>query len=181
MGKSWIDHNACFEWYSELEKENLVLSFKGEFNHDLVKAILVLTQQHRVDSEGPSRIFGVIVECLQNICKHGAPISTENNLRSGIILMGKQKGEYIVGVGNFVANGKVSSLKAKYNKVNEMDEEGLRQMQHEILVNSSLTDEGNAGIGIIYMARKTEGEMKYRLQQIDDKLSFFSLQLRVKV
>lgn len=181
MEESWIDHNACFEWYSELEKENLVLSFKGEFNHDLVKAILILTQQHKVDSAGPSRIFGVIVECLQNICKHGAAISSKNKLRSGIILMGKRSGEYIVGVGNFIKNEKIDGLKDRYDKVNQMDEEGLRKMQHEILINSSLSEEGNAGIGIIYMARKTEGEIKYRFQPVDDNLSFLSLHLRVKV
>jgi hypothetical protein len=181
MENNWIDHNVCFDWYSELEKENLVLSFKGEFNHDLVKAILILTQQHRLDSKGPSRVFGVIVECLQNICKHGSPISKDNDLRSGIILMGKNKGEYIVGVGNFIANDKVDGLRNKYDKVNKMDEEGLRSLQQEILVNSSLTEEGNAGIGIIYMARKTEGEMKYNFRQVDDKFSFFSLQTRVKI
>ncbi|MBL4653002.1 MAG: SiaB family protein kinase [Flavobacteriales bacterium] len=180
MKKGWIDHNACFEWYSELEKENLVLSFKGEFNHDLVKAILILTQQHKVDSAGPSRIFGVIVECLQNICKHGA-VASENNLRSGIILMGKRNGEYIIGVGNFVKNDKVDALKVRYDQVNQINEEGLRKLQHEILIKSSLSEEGNAGIGIIYMARKTEGEMKYRFQQVNDDLSFFSLHLRVKI
>ncbi len=137
MNKNWIDHNACFDWYSELEKENLVLSFKGEFNHDLVKAILVLTQQHKEDGAGPNRIFGVIVECLQNICKHGAPVSEDNDLRSGIILLGKQKGEYLVGVGNFIYTKDVNSMKQRFDTVNDMDEEGLRKMQHDILINTS--------------------------------------------
>lgn len=180
MEQSWIDHGACYDWYRELEKENLILSFKGEFNHDLVKAILILTQQQKGDSAGPSRIFGVVVECLQNICKHGAPISKDNRLRSGIILIGRKDDEYIIGVGNYVYNDDVESLKHRYDSVNDKDEEGLRQMQHDILINSSLTEEGNAGIGIIYMARKTEGKMLYRFEDAGDNQSFFSLQLRVK-
>ena len=181
MEEKWIDHNTCFEWYSKLEKENLVLSFKGEFNHELVKAILVVTEQYKIDKGGPSRIFGVIVECLQNICKHGALVENEKKMRSGIVLMGKQNNEFLIGAGNFVHNDKVEVLKSRYDKVNEMEEDGLRQLQHDILVNSSLSEDGNAGIGIIYMARKTEGKMKYCFQEIDEKVSFFSLQLTVKV
>ena len=180
MEEKWIDHNTCFDWYSKLEKENLVLSFKGEFNHELVKAILVLTEQYKIDKAGPSRIFGVTVECLQNICKHGALVENEKKMRSGIVLIGKQNNEFLIGAGNFVYNDKVEVLKSRYDMVNEMDEDGLRQLQHGILVNSSLSEDGNAGIGIIYMARKTEGKMKYCFQKIDKKVTFFSLQLAVK-
>lgn len=180
MKDKWIGHNTCFEWYSKLERDNLVLSFKGEFNHELVKAILALTEQYNSYKGLPNRVFGVILECLQNVCKHGARVETEKKIRSGIVLMGKQNKEFLIGVGNFVKNDQVDKLKSRYDKVNSLDEEGLRQMQHEILVNSSLTEDGNAGIGIIYMARKTEGKMKYRFQELDENVSFFSLQLSVK-
>lgn len=183
MNKEFVEDGGCFGWYSKLEESNLVLSFKGDFNHELVKAILILTHQEQAGSPqkrpATSRIFGIIVECLQNICKHGASLKEGSSLKPGIILIGRKEGEYRIGVGNIIRNEEISKLSNEIDTLNSMDEEGLRNRQTEILKHSSLTDDGNAGIGLIYMSRKTEGKMLYDFKSINAEYSFFSMELKV--
>lgn len=176
-----IDIN-CFEWYDTLEKEDLILSFKGEFNHELVRAILILTESNN-EENGPlqSKVFGVIVECLQNIYKHGADEPKDSGLKPGIFLIGKKDYNYFIHVGNMVLNNEVEGLTSKINKLNKLSEAELRSMQQEILKTTALSEEGNAGIGLIYTKRKSKGDLLYKFKPIDDRISFFALTITIPV
>ena len=172
----------CFDWYDSLEKENLILSFKGDFNHELVRAILILTESKNLEN-GPlqSKIFGVIVECLQNIYKHGADKPANSGLTPGIFLLGKKGEDYFIHVGNMVYNTEIDSLKENIDALNKLDEAELRDMQQNILRTTSLSEEGNAGIGLIYTKRKSKGDLKYRFKEVDDRISLFALNVNIPI
>jgi hypothetical protein len=179
-----MENFSCYNWYKTLEKENLLLSFKGEFNHDLIKALLILTEMKTEgigDGKVQSKVFGVIVECLQNIYKHGAPHNETNALNPGIMLLGKTNDDYLLHVGNMVLNENVEKLKNKIDELNHMSEQELRDKQQHILKTTSLSSEGNAGIGLIYIKRKIKGNMMYKFKPINDKVSFYALSLTVSV
>ena len=167
----------CFEWYETLEKENLLLSFKGDFSHELVRAILILTENNSSGASGTlqSKVFGIIVECLQNIYKHGADMPANSGLIPGIFLIGIKNDNYYIQVGNMVLNSEIDGLKQKIDKLNNMNEQELRGLQQEILKTTSLSEEGNAGIGLIYTKRKAVGDLEYTFKPIDDRVSFFGL------
>ena len=156
----------CFEWYDTLDREDLILSFQGDFSHELVRAILILTESKNLEN-GPlqSKVFGVIVECLQNIYKHGADKPADSGLTPGIFLIGKKGDDYFLHVGNMVLNTEVDSLKNKIDGLNKLDESELRKMQQTILRTTSLSEEGNAGIGLIYTKRKCKGDLHYQFKK----------------
>lgn len=170
----------CYEWYQTLDEEDLILSFQGDFSHELVKAILILTENgdHNTGRIS-SRVFGVIVECLQNIYKHGAEKPEGSKLRPGIILIGKTGTHYFIHSGNMVLNSEKDNLSSRLDELNTMDEEALRKNQQEILRTTTLTEEGNAGIGLIYMKRKCEGKINYQFKPYNDRISFFSLYVKI--
>ena len=172
----------CFEWYETLDNEDLILSFQGDFSHELVRAILILTESKNIE-KGPlqSKVFGVVVECLQNIYKHGADQPENSGLTPGIFLIGKKGDDYFIHIGNMVKNSEVETLKQKIDTLNSMDEPALRQMQQDILKTTALSAEGNAGIGMIYTKRKSKGDLIYRFNPIDDRLTFFALNLVIPI
>lgn len=172
----------CFEWHETLGREDLILSFQGDFNHELVRAILILTESKNIEN-GPlqSKVFGVIVECLQNIYKHGADKPEGSGLTPGIFLIGKRENEYFIHVGNMVLNSEVDTLKKKIDHLNLQDEKALRAMQQTILKTTSLSEEGNAGIGMIYTKRKSKEDLKYQFHKMDDRISFFALNVVIPI
>ena len=65
-------------------------------------------------------------------------------------------------------------------QVNAMDKEELKAYYKEIIKNGQISSKGGAGLGLIDMARKSGEKMEYAFDQIDDRLSFFTLQIKVK-
>ena len=87
-----------FNWFEQCEKENIILSFKGDFNQDLVNAILLLAERESNEQSSGTlvraRVFSVMVECMQNIRKYGAINSNGSELKPGIVLVCRNENSY---------------------------------------------------------------------------------------
>ena len=63
-----------FDYYSDMEKNNILLSFKGTITDDLISAIIELIENKLELKNESSRIkkkvFNILVECLQNLYHH---------------------------------------------------------------------------------------------------------------
>ena len=178
--------NNSYGWYSALSQANLLLSFKGEFNPDLVKAILILTQnREHIKSENvvmQTRLFGVLVECLQNICKHGVGNVEGSDLKPGIVLIGRGKECFKISTGNLIHNNSIDDLKQKLDRINDADDKGLKEMQKEVLFSTDgLTKKSGAGIGLIYIARRSGERLDYDFKKMHDDLSFFSFEVNLPI
>ncbi|MCH8317317.1 MAG: hypothetical protein IIA88_02275 [Bacteroidetes bacterium] len=171
------------DWYNNLEKDNLLLLFKGEFNQDFVKAVLTLTQQKLGIKEGNTvtkkRIMAVIIECLQNICKHGVKDREDLGWAQGIFLIGKTKKEHIISTGNYILNSEVNPLEMMLSKINSLDKAALNEMHKAKLIKSELSDKGGAGLGLITIAKKSQSNIEYHFDKIDNRLSFFTFEVKV--
>jgi len=170
------------DWYNSLEKDNLLLLFKGEFNQEFVKAVLTLTEQKLGIQEGSTvttkRIMVVIIECLQNICKHGEKDKDDLGWAQGIFLIGKTKKEHIISTGNYILSSEVNPLEMMLSKINSLDKEALNEMHKAKLTKSKLSDKGGAGLGLVTIAKKSQS-IEYRFDKIDNRLSFFTFEVKV--
>ena len=175
-------HNA-FDWYSSFHDANLLFSFKGEFNKELVNAILAMTKKKenlgRESKMVRNRIFGIIVECLQNICKYGIGSEGDEKLKPGIILMGNTGDEYIISAGNIIKNNEIDPLREQLDLLNTLDEKGLKKLQSDVLKGSDMQKYSGSGIGLIFVARKSNDKLKYKFRKLNDQESFFSIEARV--
>ena len=171
------------QWYDTLNESKMLLMFKGDFNQELVNAIVSLIEGVPEISDEPiflkTRMSGAIVECLQNICRHGAGFGESIKMKPGIILISKGKDEYIIGIGNPILNSKVKSLRYYLDKVNNLDKEELKKFHKEVLVNAELYGKYGADLGLINMARKSHKKFEFDFRQLDDKYTFFSFEIYV--
>lgn len=169
-------------WIQFLEEENLVLSFKGEFNRDLINAILLLSsnKDHLNESNKviKNRIFSIIVECTQNICKHGADDAARSEVKPGIILIGKEGKTAVISTGNLMYNSEVDSLREKIENLKKLSPEEMKVHAKNVMVTGTLSAKSGAGLGLITIIRKSE-KLNYEIKKINDELSFFSLQVHV--
>ncbi len=166
-----------YNWLKECEKENIILCFHGDFNQDLVNAILLLAERGPdVQSSSTvvrARVFSVLVECMQNIRKYGAP-TAGSDLKPGIVIVCIDDKGYTLKTGNFIENVGMPMLKEKLDSVIKLNKDELKELHKKVLGETKLTEKSGAGLGLISIGRKSDG-MGYVFKTIDDKTSFYSL------
>ena len=124
-----------------------------------------------------------MVECLQNICKHGSESGTNEGksegISWGIIMVGQQDNSYFVTTGNYINNNSVEGLKSKLLEINTLDKEGLKELYKLIIKTVDLSPKGGAGLGLVDIARKSGTKLEYDFEKINDFYSFYSLLIRI--
>ena len=174
-----------FDMHQMMLENNVILVYEGEFTQEITKSVLAMAERN-MDSIGEEsgikrKVFNVMVECLQNIVKHGDEyISEEININTAIFMIGKHKNSYIITSGNPIKNEQVDELTQKLDEINSLDKDGLKKLYKEIIKGGSgLTEKGGAGLGFVDMARKSGQKLEFGFEPIGDGHSFFSLKTTV--
>ena len=70
-------------------------------------------------------------------------------------------------------------LKAKLDKINALDKEGLRSYYKEVLDNGQYSVHGGGGLGMIDIARKSGNKLDYDFSDVSDTFGLYVLKLKV--
>ncbi len=164
----------------QMDENQLMLSYRGEMSQEIVMALLNLTEnklnQTSFDTSIKTRVFGVMVECLQNITKHSDKGSHE---RSNVFMIGFSDQGYMIYSGNVIRTEKVDELRNKITRINTMTEEELKDFYKYWIKNEALSGKSGAGLGLIHIARKTGNPLEFDFEQVDNDHYFFSLRTLV--
>ena len=158
--------------------------YEGEFTQEITKSVLAMAERN-MDSIGEEsgikrKVFNVMVECLQNICKHADETNPINNVKNtAIFMIGKHENEYIITSGNPIAQDKVAGLSDRLDQINGLDKEGLKALYKEIIKNGDLSDKGGAGLGFVDMARKSGRKLEFSFEPMTHDVSFFALKTTI--
>src|ERR1035437_4580566 len=145
--------------YQNMEKEDIILSFKGDITKDLLSSVYQIVEARmEVNNEDPKRkkkFYHVLVECLQNMYHHMESFQIDNKdapieySGSAIFMIGRGKEKcYRVITGNFIQNDNAEILKEKIDKINAMNPLELKAYYLERLGATELSEKGGAGLGI---------------------------------
>ncbi len=171
-----------FSWFEDCERENIILSFKGDFNQDLVNAILLLAERDPGVQGGATlvraRVFSIMVECMQNIRKYGAVNDSGSELKPGIILVCKDDKGYQVKTGNLILNNEVDALRKRLDGISGLNKDQLKGLHKEVLGKTELTEKSGAGLGLISIARKCD-QFIPAFKPLNDRVTFFSMDLHI--
>ena len=91
----------------------------------------------------------------------------------------KQNDEYSIMTGNYMVKDNVEPMKKRLDTINAMDSLQLKTYYKEVLNNGEMSSKGGGGLGMIDIARKSGKKLEYRFDNVDDKLTFFSLNVKV--
>jgi len=165
-----------------MSQNNIILIYEGEFSQEITKSVLLMTEKS-LDSSGEEvnikkKVFNVMVECLQNICKHSDTFQ-EKEEREAIFMIGKEASSYKITSGNFIYNENIEPLKQKLHHINTLDREGLKTLYKDLIRTNKLSEKGGAGLGFVDIARKSNQKLEYDFERVNDKLSFFSFATKI--
>lgn len=174
--------------YDAMEKQRILLSFKGSLSPDLITALLGLVERKmehiELDHRSRKRVFNVVMECLQNLYHHNQqPLepsgTTTGNDPHGVVMIALQPDGYSILTGNFMAGTDVERVKDHLDLINSMAPEELRSFYKSTLANGKFSERGGGGLGMIDIARKSGGKLEYGFVPYDKDSAFFSLNVNV--
>lgn len=172
--------NYIYDLHQTMVSNKIILVYEGEFTQEITKSVLAMAERN-MESTGEDepikrKVFNVMVECLQNICKHSDENPEMYNDNEGAIFMiGNDKTSYSIISGNPILNENIDALKARLEQINSLDKEGLKNLYKEIITTGNLSEKGGAGLGFVDMARKSGNKLIYSFEPIDGNYSFFCL------
>lgn len=171
--------------HESMTTNNVILIYGGHFTEETATSILTMTERNLESSgEEPTirkRIFNVMVEAIQNLVKHNDEIEVPEKGRQhvAIFLIGHEQDRYAIISGNPVRQENVAALNSSLEKINNLDNDGLKELYKEIIQNSSFSDKGGAGLGLVAMARKSGQKLEWTFVALDDEYFLFFLKVNI--
>ena len=182
-----INDGFVFDILQVMEQNNVLLAFTGEFDMRVINA-LVTSVRGKLNSleSNPSvqkKVYNVMVECLENIFRHSerSVRQQDSALRSyAIFTLHKQGSDYYMVTGNYINTKNVEYLKKMIDKINTLNKEERKEMYRQVLSNGEFSNKGGAGLGMIDIAIKSDSQLQYEFEKINDEDTFYVFQVRIQ-
>jgi len=178
-----MQHDRVQLFYDILANDHISFLFQGSYNDDMTEGILELSEYNIDNFEGLTKqrkkISFLIVECFQNIVRHGVVDSTYVIPEGVFIIRNKGNVNYISSI-NYLSNDVVKPLKQTLDKLKSLSKDELKQFYLKTLVELPVSGKGGAGLGLIELARKSTFPLSYKFKKVNDKLSIFYFLIRMQ-
>lgn len=175
--------------YNDLKRPHLTIFYTGPISGDLIDAILETVykklEKKETDVTLRKKVYGVANEALQNLVNHIESFSSSENevtyeLQECNFVVMFDGNQYSVSTSNFITNKKVQLLNMWLSEINNAGKEGLNELYNQILKNKQFSHKGGAGLGMVDIAKKSDGTLIFNFEKVDDKYSIFNLTVNVE-
>jgi hypothetical protein len=172
--------------FNQLKDDNYCFIYNGSATDEITQMFISLSDHNLTNvqelSKMRKKVSFLMAECFQNIVRHSDKPEGEMKVsESPHFFFTRNVGKgYYISSANFIENSKIEPLKLQLEKVNELDEEGLKTIYLEVLGNESFSGKGGAGLGLIEMARKSGQKLEFNFKEINENFSYFYLQIKLK-
>ena len=159
----------CFEYY-----------YRGNFTDDISLNVIKFSEQRFIRDLSTrklhKRISFVIVESLQNITRHQKKHAILSEETSSIFVLQKTKRSVIISIGNTICNSEIDELERKIDTLTALSHKELSAIYKKQLTKGEMTERGGAGLGLISIAKRTDNNISYLFEKINDEYSYFYMQ-----
>jgi hypothetical protein len=161
------------------DPRSVVVAHLGAFSQDLVNRLAASVEELMITSgDGKiavKRVFGILIEGLQNIRLHGA--KDEYGRQMAYLLLARNQEDYKIIFGNLVATEDVSSLTEYLDAINAMDGLELKEKYIEILSSGYLSKRNGSGVGFLTMRMKSGNALYYTVDPISEEIHFLTVEV----
>jgi Family of unknown function (DUF6272) len=177
-----------------LHQHGVIFAYSGYVTEPVLSGVgEALKQKLTIDDADTKTlrsVFAIFVEQMQNIIRYSAekarpsppPISAGNALMEisyGILTIGKEGDEYVVCAGNLVARSDVERLRARLNRIKDMNKEELKALYKEQLRAEPEAGSKGAGLGFMEIARRATKPIEFDFADVDSTYAFFALKASI--
>jgi hypothetical protein len=174
-------YQQIFGEHNSSANHTIVVAHFGEFSQDLVNSITNSVEESMLETGDKKstikRMFSILVEGLQNIRLHGEKDVAGN--QTSFLIIAKDEEFYYVTLANLIHNRNREKIENRIIEVNKKSEEEVKNLYMEVLTNGIISNKGGAGLGFITMSMKSKNPLGYKIEEIDETLSCFSLNVSI--
>jgi len=173
-----------YPYYKDMSDNNIIFSYKGLVNSDLVTHVLEIMEDRLEDDRQnrklSKKVFNVMVECLTNVYADDDKKTGKSAFDpTAILTVRKLDDTYCVTTGSYIQHNAVHKIKKLIDKINKMTVEELKVYYQEVLLREDPSLTGLTGLGIIDLARKSRNKLEYTFNYANENYTFFSLEARI--
>ena len=138
----------------------------------------ILKLENKIDglditTKAKKYIAKIVTESLDNVCRHASFNLESTPISSFTSYLADAK--LFVLTRNLIPSTIENRLVSTIENLNLTSKEDLNEQFRHQLKHGKLSDEGNAGLGLLEIARKTTDKIKFDFEKNDDATSFFTL------
>lgn len=166
--------------------KDIIIDYKGPIDFDTIGDLIGLLKEKMFEKKVKQTIYKklliILIESLENVFRYNDTFENDPNVLKKYtpeFTVIKKDEKYYVKCVNTVLESDVSQLKQKLNILNSLDKEGVRNLYKERITDGQFSEKGGAGLGMIEMAKITEGKLDYTFETINKKYSRYTLMLIV--
>jgi hypothetical protein len=168
--------------YSLMLEKRILLSYMGDISEDVTDTLLQLLKSSDILESEVSmkkKMYKIVVECLENITRHTA-VPQKSDYPS-IFLIGRDHSHYHIVSGNYVKNEFIPLIEDALTQINSCDRAQIKEKHFQALMNSSISEKGGAGIGLVDIALKSGNKLDYEFTSADQGFSFYTLNVKITI
>ncbi|HAF29140.1 MAG TPA: hypothetical protein DCG75_08850 [Bacteroidales bacterium] len=170
-----------------MKSYDVVINHKGYLSLDAIDNILhqlkTYLSHKQSDKLLKKRVYSLSVECLDNIYKHSDLNEEDHELLIKYpprFIVEKIADNYLIHTGNIVMNVNMNEIIPRLENLNNLEFAEVNDLYKKSLANAEISDKGGAGLGLIVMSKFTKQKIRYDFEKINDKFSYFAMQLNLK-
>lgn len=171
---------SLFQRYEECHP---IFCYSGPFAENLTAHILDISEFSM--SAVPTqplinrKVSFLLVECFQNIIKHGKPEESTSidSSEPGIFTFRNQDNCFTINSINLVLQEDIAQLNQQVESVNSLKGMNLKELYLHQLENSQINNKGGAGLGLIELARKSGNDLICDFSEVDHRFARFHQQV----
>ncbi|MDZ4822305.1 MAG: SiaB family protein kinase [Flavobacteriales bacterium] len=165
--------------------DELLLCYQGDFKDMLTAHILEISRQNSVlqgdDKKIGKRLSLLLVECFQNIIRHGGNDQMNTLDHSdNFFCLRKVEGIYYLNTANLISKDASPALVSLLKKINTLDNDSLKREYLSRLEHAVINNRGGAGLGLLEMARKSGRKILHELTSFDENNNLVHLQITIE-
>jgi hypothetical protein len=168
------------------EAEDPFFCYRGSLIEEFTGIILEISEGSKISHQvlpGTTRKMSfMLVECFQNVLKHGESVDKSgfNWNDDGLFSFKNTPEAFFINSINVIRTEDIQKLRDLMEQVNSFNEKDLKEFYLRHLRNNEINSKGGAGLGLIELARKSKEKIAFRFDQLNDRFALFHQQVTMK-
>lgn len=159
------------------QREKMLFAYRGAMDESIMEAILGISEhtleEHTSLAAANRKVSFLLVECFQNILRHGAVAPNSNDATNPLFSFRTFDDSFYINSCNTIEEVDRERLTEIVDLVNGLDKEGLTELYRNRLSQNAISERGGAGLGLIELSRKSGQPIRYRFDSTSDGRTLF--------
>lgn len=180
-----IKNYDFYKHYNFCESKQIIFSFQGKISDHILQNIIAILEDkfndYNVEKSCLKRIISIIIELTQNIQRYSFRKTINKNQENGhgMLVVRKTEEGFWIHAGNLLAPENGEKLIHYCNQFITLNQESLKEMYQKKLTVKRAGASDKAGLGLLYILRKSNSRMKIKSYRVDDSHVFLTFSILV--